>query len=242
MSRGVGVAETLHAELPDWFVLLFGIITQLGDTWFLWLLLGVLFFYHPSDREGILLVAAMALVGAGLLETLKVWFAWPRPPTAAADPGTLTGLLATLYELTVPAGGFGFPSGHALGAAVVYLGLAFVLPDRSPGRWRMVAVGTVALVAASRVIIGVHYVVDVVAGVVIGATIVAGGFTLHRRVGASAIPRLVGLGVGLSLLNLALRGVELEAMALLVVTTGAVVVWRLADQDGAVGVHWPGSS
>lgn len=65
--------------------------------------------------------------------------------------------------------GFSFPSGHSLGSAAFYGSLAVVARARTPRIvvWA-VAVGVPAVVAATRVLLGVHYPSDVVAGAALG--------------------------------------------------------------------------
>jgi undecaprenyl-diphosphatase len=67
--------------------------------------------------------------------------------------------------------GASFPSGHATGSAAFYLALAVVLLSmRRPRRGLLLAmaVGIPLVVAATRVVLGVHYVSDVTAGLLIG--------------------------------------------------------------------------
>jgi membrane-associated phospholipid phosphatase len=67
--------------------------------------------------------------------------------------------------------GASFPSGHATGSAAFYLAIAVVLLSLRPGRRGLLltlAVVLPLLVAASRVVLGVHYVSDVAAGLLIG--------------------------------------------------------------------------
>lgn len=68
--------------------------------------------------------------------------------------------------------GFSFPSGHAATATALFAALALLL---SRGRSRPVAIalgavaaGLATLVACSRVLLGVHWVTDVIAGVALG--------------------------------------------------------------------------
>jgi len=64
--------------------------------------------------------------------------------------------------------GPGFPSGHALGTTMVWGGVALIL-DQGTRRARAAVAGTVvALVSLSRLVLGVHYAVDVVVGVALG--------------------------------------------------------------------------
>ena len=68
--------------------------------------------------------------------------------------------------------GTSFPSGHATGSAAFYLALAVVLLSVVPARRRplllVLAVVVPLLVAATRVVLGVHYLTDVAAGLLLG--------------------------------------------------------------------------
>jgi undecaprenyl-diphosphatase len=82
----------------------------------------------------------------------------------------------SLPQPVAHAGGYSFPSGHALGAAALYTSVAVVVAGvarrRSWRRWRpaLVAVAVVlpVAVATSRVLLGVHFPSDVAAGLVLG--------------------------------------------------------------------------
>ena len=84
--------------------------------------------------------------------------------------------------------GNSFPSGHSLGSIVCYGALFLVFLPVARGRWRTwFAIGTAALVAAigiSRILLGVHYVSDVIGGWAIGVAwlgLTAFAFELTRR-------------------------------------------------------------
>jgi undecaprenyl-diphosphatase len=109
---------------------------------------------------------------------------WGRRRTAGYLTSCVVGAytLSTLGKLSVDrarpvfpdpvshARGKSFPSGHATGAAAFYLALAVVLVGLVTWRWMLFAIAAaLALaVAASRVLLGVHYVSDVSAGLLIG--------------------------------------------------------------------------
>jgi membrane-associated phospholipid phosphatase len=85
--------------------------------------------------------------------------------------------------------GFSFPSGHSAAAAATWAAVALVLGRGRPWRVKaLLAAGAAAVaaaVAASRVLLGVHWVTDVVAGVAMGfgwfvvCSIAFGGALLH---------------------------------------------------------------
>lgn len=74
---------------------------------------------------------------------------------------------------------YSFPSGHAVGAFTLFLGLAWVLsrgPVRRPAKlagWAM-ATAIVVVVGLTRIVLGVHYTSDVIGGFAVGALWVAG--------------------------------------------------------------------
>lgn len=77
-----------------------------------------------------------------------------------------------LAEPVAHAGGYSFPSGHALGAAALYASLAVVVAGIVRRHWRplLVAVAIVVpiAVATTRVLLGLHFPSDVAAGLVLG--------------------------------------------------------------------------
>jgi membrane-associated phospholipid phosphatase len=113
-----------------------------------------------------------ATVGGRLLSVLlKSWFRRDRPPTA--------------YQL-VHETSFSFPSGHSLSATAFVTLLAVLLARACPGRFvapRRAAIGScvllAALVAASRVWLGVHYLTDVLVGLVLGPAWALAAAAIH---------------------------------------------------------------
>lgn len=179
MGRGLGVVEFFQQTLPDWTALVAGLLTQLGDLWFLGCLLGVLFWKHESDRDDVAFVAVLFAASVVATQVLKYLFGLPRP-SGPPDPATTSSLVRPVYEATASASGPGFPSGHATAATAVYGGLAAALSVGTRRRRFAIAAGLVGLVGLTRVLLAHHYVVDVVAGTALGATVVAGGLWARR--------------------------------------------------------------
>jgi len=131
-------------------------VTALGSPWFLVLLVGgvggVLFAMHQRRLATFIVVSTS---GGALLNTgLKHVFERARPDLVP-------------HEVIVA--NASFPSGHAFGAAMVYLTLAALLTFRMQPRAARVillalAIGLTLAVGVSRVALGVHWPSDVLAG------------------------------------------------------------------------------
>lgn len=110
-------------------------------------------------------VLAIAL-SEPLIFTLKMLYGRDRPPEA-------------LVEATSGS----FPSGHAIGGAVMAVGLVVALvPAGAERRNLEIAAAAFAfLMSGSRMYLGAHYLFDVVAGVALGAAIAIGVAVLVHR-------------------------------------------------------------
>jgi membrane-associated phospholipid phosphatase len=179
-ARGVGEFDLL-VDLPVWLGALAGVLTRLGDFWFLVLVLGVAYWQLPENRRHVVAVFGAALGGVGLYRGFKHYLELPRPvgETVATTAGD--GLGYGLYESAAAAGGYGFPSGHATSAAVVYLGLAVMVTVGTRRTRYALAATVISIVAATRVLLGVHFLVDVLTGAALGAAWVRLALVLPRR-------------------------------------------------------------
>ena len=96
------------------------------------------------------------LVSEVAINVFKAVYERPRPP------GSL-----------VSTRGFSFPSGHAVATAATAIGLVLVLmpPGHRRRHWEVYSVVFAFVMALSRVYLNAHWLTDVVAGTLLGATI-----------------------------------------------------------------------
>ena len=196
MTRDIGGIASAD-PLPEVAVAAGGLLTQLGDAWFLLLATAALYWRARDERapaltatplRDCLLLLALLVGSYAATAALKTVFALPRPPGAgtAVLPSWLPPAVSPVYDSLVTADGYGFPSGHATTATAVYGGAAAVL-SAGARRPRYIAAGSIAvLVAISRLVIGVHYLIDVVAGVLLGLGVLAALLGLVGRFGSAA--------------------------------------------------------
>jgi membrane-associated phospholipid phosphatase len=227
MSRGLGVFDTVDALVPDALAILVALATQLGDIWFVAALLVGLYWYTDgaiADRESLAAVLGLTVGALALAYALKHTFALPRPTTRLVQLQQLPAILRPLYAATGTATGYGFPSGHAIISTVVYGLLAQRLSIWTPRRRYAVAAALVTLVCTTRVVLGVHFVVDVVAGVAVGTAYVAATGVALARVDDEATAAF-GIAVALGALALAVVGLSAESV-LLVGTSATGLAWQ----------------
>src|SRR6202167_1906947 len=150
-------------------------ITWLGSSGVLWTLTGtasVLLAFRRRWR----LVVYLLVTGAGVLTLNPVL-------------KSLVGRLRPVVAHPIAYGtGDSFPSGHALGSIVCYGALFLVFLPATRGNWRRlftVAIVTlIVAIGASRLLLGVHYLSDVLGGWALGITwlgVTAFAFELTRQ-------------------------------------------------------------
>jgi undecaprenyl-diphosphatase len=158
----------LHAP---WLDVVMGQASLSGQAGFAWLVIGVFATLRRPVLAGRLwqLVLAVVLCYALVDGVLKPAVARARPFEAVADV-RVVGYRPVTYS---------FPSGHAASAFAGAFIVILMLPRARLALWALAA-----LVAASRVYIGVHYPLDVIAGVLVGMGVgvfVAGGRACYSR-------------------------------------------------------------
>ncbi|WP_375272839.1 phosphatase PAP2 family protein, partial [Sphingomonas sp.] len=117
------------------------------------------------------LVAAAVISGTVASNALKLVFMRPRPPLA---------------DRLIEVSGDSFPSGHAANSAIVYLTLAALVTQVTPGRATRntvlgLAILLVGAIGTSRVYLGVHWPSDVLAGWSFGTLWAIGWWQIARR-------------------------------------------------------------
>jgi undecaprenyl-diphosphatase len=148
---------------PRWFRILMIIATRMGDGW-LWYSLGlILFFYGGQHRYAAIGAgASSAAVGIILFRLLKLISHRKRP--CEIEPHCWSSIL--------PPDKFSFPSGHSITAFAVALSIGLFYPDL---QGCLLAVAF--LIASSRIILGMHFLSDVLIGSALG--VLLGSISFH---------------------------------------------------------------
>lgn len=157
-----------------WLAAPMQLFSLLGQPEFYLLVISILYWCW-DPRLGLRLGLLMGVSG-GLNEALKVAFHLPRPYWVSPEVRALG---------SYPS--FGLPSAHAQGA-VTFWGLIAADARR---RWlSLFAVALIVLIGASRVVLGVHFPMDVIAGWAVGAVALLGFLVLEEPVGrrVAALP------------------------------------------------------
>jgi membrane-associated phospholipid phosphatase len=159
--------DDIDRDITEWFVeartpglsSFMRSATTLGSARLMWFVAGIAAVAaYLSARTGLLpLVPLVAMLGGGAMNSLgKVLTNRPRP------------LIGPLAETSSSS----FPSGHATIAAVIFSALAILIVRRLSGRGKAAvwaaAGAPIALVAVTRVYLGVHWASDVVVGAATG--------------------------------------------------------------------------
>lgn len=133
-------------------------ISHLGDAGIFWIIFSVVLILIPKTRKyGALALTSLLfcfLINNVLLKNLV---ARPRPYTRLPD-------LIMLMECPSD---YSFPSGHSCASFAVASSLMWTM-DRHWNKLRIPAIVLAALIALSRIYVGVHYPTDVLGGTLIG--------------------------------------------------------------------------
>jgi membrane protein DedA with SNARE-associated domain/membrane-associated phospholipid phosphatase len=149
------VAQWFHDHSTALMTQIMLILTHIHGTVPVTLAVVLMAAYLAWKRNWYWLICVSLTVPFGMLLNVLMKYAFHRARPSFDDP---------LLVLTT----YSFPSGHVAGATLFYGVVAAMLISRTAAwRWRvmtvLIAVGMVALVALTRVYLGVHYLSDVLA-------------------------------------------------------------------------------
>jgi undecaprenyl-diphosphatase len=140
---------------PRWLRLWMIAATRGGDGWLWWCVgLAVALYGGPERWAAMLAAAAAVATGIGLFLKLKRTIGRRRP--CALEPNCWSTLL--------PPDQFSFPSGHTITAFSMAISLSVFYPMMLPA-----LLFCAASVAVSRILLGMHFLTDVLAGAAIGS-------------------------------------------------------------------------
>ena len=151
-------------RLPDWEVALFRAASRLGDGVFWYVLMAALLVWAGLDA----LQPVLHMIAAGLIGTLA--YKWLKGATERPRPYQVCSAICCL---TAPLDRFSFPSGHTLHAVVFSVVATAYYPTLGWLVWPFTA-----LMALSRLVLGLHYMSDVAVGALLGAGIAAATLAL----------------------------------------------------------------
>jgi membrane-associated phospholipid phosphatase len=154
---GEDILNRIHIFAGSWLDFCMPVITSAGSETFYMIALPVL--YWCWDRRRALYVGAVFLTAMTVNDALKYTYNHPRPDPARLLPG-----IRELAEKYMPRGP-GFPSGHAQGSVTFWGTIAVLSGNRTAGA---LCILMILMVSYSRLYMGVHYMGDIIGGLVLG--------------------------------------------------------------------------
>lgn len=204
--RFESLSETIRELYPETslFETLAVLITEFGEDPVIILVLALVYWLY--ERENTMTLASYVVAGIAFTLIVKTGFAMPRPPDDVW-------LIARDYDP------YGFPSGHAFNAVIVYGGLIYLHDKLRNPLWLTGGIALILAISISRVVLGVHYVGDIFVGALVGI-----GFLL-------AIDQITGrnplygfaLGVVLAIPAILISGGETYGLMAFGASVGGVV-------------------
>jgi undecaprenyl-diphosphatase len=142
---------------PRWFRILMIVATRGGDGW-LWYALGLILLVYGGEQRFAAIAAAgfSAVAGIFLFRALKRTSRRKRP--CEIEPHC--------WAFVLPPDKYSFPSGHSITAFAVAVTVGLFYPFLQP-----CLLVLALLIAASRIILGMHFLSDVIAGSALGVAL-----------------------------------------------------------------------
>ena len=156
---------------PRWIRIWMIAATRMGDGW-IWYGLGFMLLAYggPQRYFAVSAAGAAALTGVVFFKVLKRLSQRPRP--CQIEPHC--------WSKVLPPDQFSFPSGHTMTAFSVALVVSYFYPSME-GVLFFLALS----IACSRIVLGMHFLSDVLAGIVLGVAL-----------GCASITALAAMGLG----------------------------------------------
>ncbi|AFZ74133.1 phosphatase PAP2 family protein [Natronobacterium gregoryi] len=212
--------RAIHEALPGVVVDAFGALTVLGDGAILVAIATLLYWFgSETDRHDRAMVLAVAVTTLALVTGLKGILEIPRPLYVAEPP---------LEFAPAAYPGWSTPSAHAMGAAAVYGALAVVTNTGTRHQRYAAAAFLVVTIPLSRVVIGVHYLGDVIIGATLGLLLVA----VAVRITTRSVTPMFALSLAIAVAAFALGSEEFTTMAI-GASLGGLVTWPLLENRTA---------
>ena len=158
-----------HWRAPKWLRLWMLAATRCGDGG-LWYALGLVVALFGGPQRFYALLAATLAVAAGTALFLELKRLFRRQRPCAMESHCLAELL--------PPDQFSFPSGHTITAFAVMASLGRFYPEMLPALFFCAA-----SIGASRVVLGMHFLSDVLAGMVLGVALGCAAITAFASLG-----------------------------------------------------------
>ncbi len=144
-----------HWPAPRWIRIWALCATRGGDGW-LWYAMGLMILLFGGEERFLAAGSAAVASGTGIIVFLRLKKVTGRKRPCAIEPHVWATLL--------PPDQFSFPSGHTITAFSVALTLSHFYPSLAVG-----LVFCAVSIAVSRILLGMHFLSDVLAGAAIGS-------------------------------------------------------------------------
>ena len=164
----------------DFLTPIMKLITHLGDKGIFWILIAIVMLFFKKTRP-LGIMAGIALVFSVLINNALI-----KPNVGRIRPYEVVDGLKLLIERQHDPS---FPSGHSgasFAAAVVFL-------VKGPKKIGIPAIIMAALIAFSRLYVGVHYPTDVICGIITGTCCALISMMIWSIVEKKASPKLAGI-------------------------------------------------
>ena len=154
---------------PRWIRYWMIAATRMGDGWIWYGLGAMLLLYGGAQRfEAVGAAGSAALIGVLVFKAIKKISQRPRP--CQFEPHC--------WSKVLPPDQFSFPSGHTMTAFSVTLVVSYFYPSlEAPLYFLAVSI------AVSRIVLGMHFLSDVLAGVVLGVALGCASITAFASMG-----------------------------------------------------------